>query len=128
LYNNIIEAIILNGKFKGKYVLLPRIPMTPTDKPLEFKLLQFPVRLAFAMIINKSQGQLKQVCGLNFENSCFSHGQLLYMACSRIRKSSDLFVYAPQKEKQKILCNPNKYTLINNIYLKSRIVRLFSIK
>jgi hypothetical protein len=34
--------------------------MTPTDKQLEFKLLQFPVRLAFAMIINQLQGQLKE--------------------------------------------------------------------
>jgi hypothetical protein len=26
LYNNIIEVIILNGKFKGEHVLLPRHP------------------------------------------------------------------------------------------------------
>jgi hypothetical protein len=58
--------------------------MTPTDKPLEFKLLQFPVRLAFSMIINKLQGQLKQVYGLNFENSCFSHGELC-VAYSRVK-------------------------------------------
>jgi ATP-dependent DNA helicase PIF1 len=69
-----MESIILNGKFKSEHVLLPRIPITPTDKPFEFKLLQFLVRLAFVMIFNKLQGQLKQVCGLNFENSCFSHG------------------------------------------------------
>jgi hypothetical protein len=74
LYNNIIEVIILNGKFKDEHVLLPRFPMTPTDKPLEFKLLQFTVRLAFSMIISKLQGQLKQVYELNFENSCFLHG------------------------------------------------------
>jgi ATP-dependent DNA helicase PIF1 len=49
MMNNIIEATILNGKFKGRDVLLPRIPMIPTDMPLEFKRLQFPVRLAFAM-------------------------------------------------------------------------------
>jgi len=29
LMNNIIEATILNGKFKGEDVLLPRIPMIP---------------------------------------------------------------------------------------------------
>jgi hypothetical protein len=28
--NNIIEATILNGKFKGENVLLLRIPMIPT--------------------------------------------------------------------------------------------------
>jgi len=33
LMNNIIEATILNGKFKGENVMLPRIPMVPTDFP-----------------------------------------------------------------------------------------------
>jgi hypothetical protein len=51
MMNNIIEATILNGKFKGKDVLLPRIPMISTDMSFEFKRLQFPVRLAFAMTI-----------------------------------------------------------------------------
>ncbi|GFT93444.1 ATP-dependent DNA helicase [Trichonephila clavipes] len=92
MMNNVIEATILTGKFKGEDVLLPRIPMIPTDMPFEFKRLQFPVRLAFAMTINKAQGSL-QVCGLNLENPCFSHGQL-YVACSRVGKPSDLFVYA----------------------------------
>jgi hypothetical protein len=51
MMNNIIEATILNGKFKGEDVLLPRIPMIPTDMPFEF-----PVRLAFVMNINKAHG------------------------------------------------------------------------
>jgi ATP-dependent DNA helicase PIF1 len=55
MMNNIIEATILNGKLKGEDVLLPRIPMIPTDMPFEFKRLQFPVRLAFAMTTNKAQ-------------------------------------------------------------------------
>ncbi|KAJ8892298.1 hypothetical protein PR048_004878 [Dryococelus australis] len=82
MMNNIIEATILKGKFKGENVLLPRITMIPTDMPFESKRLQFPVRLAFAMTINKAQGQSLQMCGLNLENPCFSHGQL-YVACSR---------------------------------------------
>ncbi|XP_050064546.1 ATP-dependent DNA helicase pif1-like [Aphis gossypii] len=94
LLNNVIEATILKGKYKGEDVLIPRIPMIPTDVPFEFKRLQFPVRLAFAMTINKSQGQSLSVCGINLENPCFSHGQL-YVACSRVGKPSDLFIYAP---------------------------------
>jgi ATP-dependent DNA helicase PIF1 len=102
MMNNIIEATILNGKFKGEDVLLPRIPMIPTDMPFEFKRLQFPVRLAFAMTINKAQGQSLQVCGLNLENPCFTHGQL-YVACSRVGKPSDLFVYTPDGKTKNIV-------------------------
>jgi hypothetical protein len=40
-------------KIKGADVLLPPIPMVPTDMPFEFKRLQFPVQLAFAMAISK---------------------------------------------------------------------------
>jgi hypothetical protein len=39
----IIEATILNGKFKVEDVLLQRITMIPTDMSFEFKRLQFPV-------------------------------------------------------------------------------------
>uniref|UniRef100_A0AAG5CX79 DNA helicase Pif1-like 2B domain-containing protein n=1 Tax=Anopheles atroparvus TaxID=41427 RepID=A0AAG5CX79_ANOAO len=81
LKNNVIQATILKGKYMGKEVLIPRIPLISTDLPFEFKRIQFPVRLAFAMTINKSQGQSLEVCGINLEFSCFSHGQL-YVACS----------------------------------------------
>ncbi|XP_039968153.1 uncharacterized protein LOC120779862 [Bactrocera tryoni] len=55
LMPNLIEATILNSKAKGEDVLIPRIPMIPTDMPFNFKRLQFPVRLSFAMTINKAQ-------------------------------------------------------------------------
>lgn len=102
LMNNVIQATIIKGKFKGEEVLIPRIPMIPTDLPFEFKRIQFPVRLAFAMTINKSQGQSLQVCGLNLEFPCFSHGQL-YVACSRVGKPSALFVYAPDNKTNNVV-------------------------
>lgn len=102
LRNNLIEATIITGKYKGTDVLLPRIPMIPTDLPFDFKRLQFPVRLAFAMTINKAQGQSLQVCGLNLANPCFSHGQL-YVACSRVGKPTDLYVYAPDGQTKNIV-------------------------
>ena len=93
LMPNLIEATILTGKAKGENVLIPRIPMIPTDMPFEFKRLQFPIRLAFAMTIIKSQGQTLQVCGINLEEPCFSHGQL-YVACSRVGLPKNLFIHA----------------------------------
>ncbi|XP_026463605.1 uncharacterized protein LOC113380822 [Ctenocephalides felis] len=102
LMNNVIYATIMIGKFKGEEVLIPRIPMIPTDLPFEFKRIQFPIRLAFAMTINKSQGQSLKVCGLNLEHSCFSHGQL-YVACSRVGKPSALFVFAPDNKTKNVV-------------------------
>ncbi|XP_015185694.1 PREDICTED: ATP-dependent DNA helicase PIF1-like [Polistes dominula] len=93
LMKNVIEATILTGKFRGENILIPRIPIIPTDVPIQFKRIQFPIRLAFAMTINKSQGQTMSVCGLDLSTPCFSHGQL-YVACSRVGKPSSLFVLA----------------------------------
>ena len=90
LTNNVIVARILKGAFKGEECLIPRIPLTSTGLPFQFKRIQFPVKLAFAMTIIKSQGQSLDVCGINLEMPCFSHGQL-YVACSRVGKPSSQF-------------------------------------
>ncbi|KIH46987.1 hypothetical protein ANCDUO_22957 [Ancylostoma duodenale] len=102
LLPNVIEATILTGKFKGEDVFIPRIPMIPTDMPFDFKRLQFPVRLAFAMTINKAQGQSLRVAGINLESPCFSHGQL-YVACSRVGTPKNLYIYAPNGKTKNVV-------------------------
>ncbi|GBM19497.1 hypothetical protein AVEN_259392-1 [Araneus ventricosus] len=57
LLNNVIEATILIGKFKGEDMLILCIPMIPTDMSFQFKRLQFTIKLAFAILLNKSHGQ-----------------------------------------------------------------------
>jgi hypothetical protein len=53
----------------------------------------FPVRLAFAMTVNKAQGQSLDFVGLYLPKPVFSHGQL-YVAYSRARARSGLKVLA----------------------------------
>jgi ATP-dependent DNA helicase PIF1 len=65
------EAIIVSGKFRGENILLPQISIIPTDVPIQLKRLQFPIRLAFAMTINKSLSQTMSICGLDLSTSCF---------------------------------------------------------
>ena len=56
LMPNVIQATIMTGCAKGKDAFIPRIPIIPSDFPIEFKRLQFPVHLSYTMTINKSQG------------------------------------------------------------------------
>lgn len=71
LMDNVIEVTSIKGRYKEENVLIPRFPMIPTDLSFDFNRLQFPVRLAFAMTINKSQGQSLEVCGINLELRVF---------------------------------------------------------
>jgi len=53
LLNNIIETTILNEKFYGGDVVIPRIPMIPTDMLFQFIRLQFTIIFAFLIYITK---------------------------------------------------------------------------
>ena len=88
---HVIEVTILTGCAKGEDVFIPRIPLIPTDLPFEFKRIQFPIKLAFAMTINKSQGQSLKVAGIDLQNDCFGHGQL-YVAISRVGSNKNLYI------------------------------------
>jgi len=100
--NNGIEATISERKYKDKDVLIPQISLIPNNMPFDFKRLQFQVRLAFAMSINKSKGQSLSVCGINLKNLCFSHGQL-YVACSRVGIPTKLFIYVPENKTKNVV-------------------------
>ena len=51
--------------------------------PFEFKRLQFPIRVCFAMSTNKAQGQSVTLAGLYLQAPCFSHGQYFgVLTCS----------------------------------------------
>ncbi|KAJ8876613.1 hypothetical protein PR048_021058 [Dryococelus australis] len=76
LKENLIVATILSGPAAGQLANIPRIPMIPTDLPISFKRLQFPLKTSFAITISKSQGQTFSLVGIDLRKECFSHGQL----------------------------------------------------
>ncbi|KAI3752350.1 hypothetical protein L2E82_24321 [Cichorium intybus] len=98
---NVIDAKISVGHHAGKRVFLPRIPLCPsTDDMFPFKLerKQFPIRLSFAMTINKAQGQIIPNVGIFLPESVFSHGQL-YVALSRgISRNNTKILVKPAKD------------------------------
>ncbi|XP_027171825.1 uncharacterized protein LOC113771446 [Coffea eugenioides] len=62
-----ISAEIVFGHHRGKRVFIPRIPLQTPDNDkngIPFIRTQFPVRLCFALTINKSQGQTLDYVGI----------------------------------------------------------------
>ena len=82
-------------------VFIPRIPLSPLEDislPFKFKRKQFPVRLIFAMTINKAQGQTIPNVGIYRSEPVFSHGQL-YVALSRgVSRSTTWMLAKPNKD------------------------------
>nr|XP_009796609.1 PREDICTED: ATP-dependent DNA helicase PIF1-like [Nicotiana sylvestris] len=88
--SHVISANISVGHFKNTHVFIPRIPLLSSQDekmPIPFKRTQFPVRLCFAMTINKAQHQTLDFVGVYLREPVFSYGQL-YVALSRAKSSN----------------------------------------
>ena len=89
LLTNLIEAECLRTH---RNCFIPRMPLTAeagNSMPFWLQRLQFPIRLANAMTINKAQGQTLDRVGVYLPQPVFSHGQL-NVAASRVRTKQTL--------------------------------------
>jgi hypothetical protein len=96
-YRNILEVMIMGGDHHGEKAFIPRITLKPSSReyPFTLKRRQFPVRLSFAMTINKAQGQSLKYVGIHLISPVFCHGQL-YVALSRATSSQRLLILLPR--------------------------------
>ena len=108
--DHIIKGEILSGDKAGDIAFINRITLNCSDDyPFTFKRRQFPARPAFAMSINKGQGQTFINVGIDLRRDVFTHGQL-YVALSRVRSENGVKVFINQNES-----NDNK---VKNIVFK----------
>jgi hypothetical protein len=112
---NLIEVQVIDGRFAGVTHVLHRYVMVESEYnvAIRIKRVQFPIRLAYALTINKSQGQTLDKIGLYLPTPVFSHGQL-YVAFSRTRGFENIKVLIVQQNNEQ-----GRIQNLNGIYTKN---------
>ena len=104
--DKILEARLIGGDYDGDIAFIPRITLIPSSNSnpgfsFVLRRRQFPVRLAFAMTINKSQGQSARYIGLDLRYPVFAHGQL-YVALSRATSGDRIKAVLPEPDAESL--------------------------
>ena len=88
---------MLSGSFHGQLQLIPCIKLTSTEGELPFIISrrQFPIRLCFAITVNKSQGQSFNFVRVDLRILVFTYRQL-YDALLRVTDIRGLLLLLPQ--------------------------------
>ena len=112
---NVIDAEIAVGQHARNKIFLLKVPLSPSDDymfPFKMKRKQFPVRLCFAMTINKAQGQTIPNVGIYLPELVFSHDQL-YVALLR----------GISRGNTKVLVKPNDKSNGDDVYTSNVVYK-----
>ena len=92
LGKNVIKGIIINGSRTGETIFIPRITLNEEKNvPCPMSRHQFPVKLAMALTVHKTQSQTIKRLGIDLRRDCFSYGHI-YTAFSRATSWNDITV------------------------------------
>ena len=124
--DHVIRVCTLNPE-NPRYYNIPRIRFSvklPYGRSIKIERRQFPLRLAYSMTFNKSQGQEFQMVLADIRNNPFTHGHL-YVALSRIRiaRNIKLFTNGPpvnvhESDEDRLAAVP---TVTNVVFEKLRL-------
>ncbi|GBM21914.1 hypothetical protein AVEN_11313-1 [Araneus ventricosus] len=117
LHENLISAKTVSECNRDDAVFLPTIELAPSDVNLPFVLKRhlFPLIPAYAMTINRSQGQSFDHVGIYLDEPVFSHGQLC-VELSRSRNPNQFKIYTKTSEVQGKLLDNEKYFTRKIVY------------
>ncbi|KAG0711357.1 hypothetical protein GWK47_020749 [Chionoecetes opilio] len=95
---DVLQLQVITGPSRGDDFYLPRVPLitqAASGTGVRIRCLQFPIHVAFAMTINKCQGQTKSYMGVYLPTPVFTHGQP-YFSLSRAGCADAVKVLAPR--------------------------------
>lgn len=118
----LLTVKLLNGN--NEIVALPKIRFSfRVNRGQSFEMVreQFPVRRAYAITFNKSQGQTLEKVILDLRSNLFAHGYL-YVGLSRVFDCNNMYLYARKEDlyysNHQHEAHINHGCIINNIVFK----------
>ena len=83
--------------------------------PCTISRLQFPIKIAYCLTINRAQGQSASTCGILLPKDVWTHGQI-YVAFSRCGNPNNIYVWAEQSQFDTYELPKNKNYVKNVVY------------